>query len=159
MEKDDYDLKAEYEKARKGRDLPEYKELTDDFDIEKLNEKESSYLLRDIRRILAEKISAYMQLFDTLTNSSSSSLFILSMIKKIDKDVREKINKNYKILSKFQIISMKLDTIYDESAEANFIKEFCAKWQEMKKEIHDLIGSLGKGIEENKEERKGGYFG
>ncbi|MFA5060834.1 MAG: hypothetical protein WC494_00775 [Candidatus Pacearchaeota archaeon] len=159
MEKDDFDLKEEYEKTRKKYNLPAYEDLASNFDIEKIGEKESSYVLRDIRRIIVEKISAYMHFFEGLINPSSSSLFVLSMIKKVNKEIQEKVNKDYKVFSKFQIKSMKLDTIYDESSEADFIKEFYDKWQEMKKGIYELIENLGEDIDNGKEERKGGYFG
>jgi hypothetical protein len=159
MEKDDFDLKEEYEKIRESYDLPGYDELGEDFDIEKVGKEESSYILRDIRRVIVEKISVYMHFFESLINPSSSTLFLLSMIKKVDKEISKKVNKDYKVLSGFQIRSMKLDTIYKESSEADFIKEFYAKWQEMKKEIYELIENLGENIEEHKEERKSGYFG
>jgi hypothetical protein len=160
MKKEDYDLALAYKKLEKKYNLSKYRELSQDFDIEKLDERESNYLLRDIRRVIIEKISAYMHLFEMLINPSSSPpLFIFSIIKKIDKDTREEVNNYYKTLSRFQIESMKLDTIYNENSEADFIKEVFNKWQEIKKAVYELIEKFSESSKENKEERKESYFG
>jgi len=159
MKKDSYDLISAYEKLRKKYSLPEYRELSQDFNIEKLNEKESDYLLRNIRKVIDEKLSAYMNFFEIIINPSLPTLFIFQIIKKIDSDIRKKINKNYKVLSKFQIESMKLDTLYDEKSEAGFIKEIFSEWQKLKKEIYDLIENFEYNLEENEEGRKESYFG
>jgi len=135
------------------------RELSQDFNIEKLNEKESDYLLRNIRKVIDEKLSAYMNFFEIIINPSLPTLFIFQIIKKIDSDIRKKINKNYKVLSKFQIESMKLDTLYDEKSEAGFIKEIFSEWQKLKKEIYDLIENFEYNLEENEEGRKESYFG
>jgi hypothetical protein len=156
---DGYDLRDEYKKIQNQFELPEYKEVSDDFDIEKLSDKESEYLARDIRRTISEKLSGYMHFFELLINPASPPLFILSALRNIDKQTKDKLGVLYKKISKFQIESMKLDTIYKEDAEAKFINDVFLEWQSMKKEIYCIIDSLGVNMEEGGEERRCGYFG
>jgi hypothetical protein len=157
---EEYDLKLEYNIIKKKFKLPIYSEMAQDFDIEKLNEKESDFLLREIRRAIGEKLSGYMHFFEILINPSSSPpLFLFSVLKSIDKQTRDKVNLIYKILSKFQIESMKLDTIYSEENEAKYVKEIFIEWQKQKKEIYKIIEKFKENLDENLEERKGGYFG
>lgn len=155
----EYDMITEYNKLREKFTLPEYKPLADDFDIEKLNEKESDFLLREIRRAIGEKIASYMHLFELLLNPSSPPLFLFPILNSMSKETKEKINSMYKVFSKFQIESMKLDTIYEEKSEAEYITKIFNEWQNLKKEIYKIIETFEGNIKENEEERKGGYFG
>ncbi|MFA4960308.1 MAG: hypothetical protein WC548_01460 [Candidatus Pacearchaeota archaeon] len=159
MENHEYDLKLEYNKVKEKFKLPIYSEMAEDFDIEKLAEKESEYLVREIRRAIVEKLAGYMHFFELLINPASSPLFIFSVLKSIDKKTRDKINSIYKKFSKFQIESMKLDTIYNEENEAKFIRDFFKEWQILKKEIHKIIEMFEANIDESSEEKRSGYFG
>ena len=49
------ELKKEYEKLKKKHNLPIFKGMNEDFEIEKLQEKETELLLREVRRIMIEK--------------------------------------------------------------------------------------------------------
>ena len=155
----DYDIKLEYNKLKEKFTIPPYKELAEDFDIEKVNEKESDFLLREIRRAVGEKISSYMHFFELLINPSSPPLFLFSVIKTINKETKDKINSMYKGLAKFQIEAMKLDTIYDEKDEAKYINDIFDEWQKLKREIYKIMETFECNIEEIEEVRKGGYFG
>ena len=160
MNEDKFDLAGEYEKFRGKYELPEYSLLTEDFDIEKIYEREAiEHVLREIRRAIGEKLTAYMHFFETLINPVSPPLFVFPIIKNLDKPTKEKINELYKEISRFQVESMKLDTIYNEKEEANYIKIIFKRWQKMKVEIFKIIDGFEKKIDENEEEKKGNYFG
>jgi hypothetical protein len=150
-------FKEEYEGLE--YDLPNFEILAEDFDIEKAYEKESSFLLREIRRIIVEKLSAYLQLFETLMNPSSPPMFIFRFLRKISEKDRELIKRLYDDLSKYQLWSVKLDTIYSEENEAEYIKSAFSEWQKLKKEIYDLIERLEKEEENQPNNSKSGYFG
>jgi hypothetical protein len=156
---DGYDLREEYKKIQEQFELPEYKEISEDFDIEKLSDKESEFLVRDIRRTISEKLSSYLHFFELIINPSSPPLFIISALRSLDKQTKDKSTVLYKKISKFQIESMKCDTIYNEDSEAKFIRDVFLEWQSMKKEIYCIIDSLGVNMEEGNEERRCGYFG
>ena len=75
------ELKIEYNLL--GYKLPNFQELLDDFDLLKICEKDSGYLLRDIRKTIIEKLSAYLQLFELIINPISPQLFIINLYYKI----------------------------------------------------------------------------
>ena len=140
-------------------ELPRFKQLTEDFDVEKVFEKESSFILRDIRHAIVEKITAYSQLFETFQNPGSSPMFVLSLLKNTNEKNKEEITEIYHKLAKIQVDSIKLDTIYSEKNEAVFIKETSDTWQGMKTKILELIEELEKETNKDSQASARGYFG
>ncbi|MBT3642830.1 hypothetical protein HN604_01765 [archaeon] len=149
----------EYEELREKYSLPEFDKLAEDFDIEKVSEKESTFILREIRRMIHEKLSAYLSLFEMLVNPSAPPMFMFGVIKKMNGDHKELIKKVYENLVKLQISIMKLDTVYSEKSEAEFIIRSFSEWQDMKVKIHDLIDSFEQNVEKNDSLKKTSYFG
>ncbi|MGK0208934.1 MAG: hypothetical protein ACI83O_000194 [Patescibacteria group bacterium] len=133
-------IKEEYEELK--YELPDFEKLCEDFDVEKAFEKKSSYLLREIRKLISEKLGGYLQLLETIMNPGSAPIFILTAIKNLTKKDRETAKKLYAEFSKSQIVSIRLDTIYNEDEEAKFIKQTFEKWQTIKVEICDLLKKL-----------------
>jgi len=54
---------------------------------------------------------------------------------------------------------MKLDTIYNETAEAKFINDTFDTWQELKPTIHKLIENFKTSLETDDNSKKRSYFG
>jgi len=139
-------------------DLPDFDGLMEDFDNEKVFEKESSFLLREIRKMIVEKLSAYLQLFETFMNPSSSPMFVYSVLRNISEDDREMIKDLYKRLSEYQLRAVRLDTVYNEEKEAKFILESFNDWQKLKHEVYGILERLEKGEDEKSESSKGAYY-
>ncbi|MBT7101942.1 hypothetical protein HN935_00335 [archaeon] len=159
MEKDDFDFEAVYNELAQKHSLPEFQKIAEDFDIEKIQDKESMFLVREIRRTINEKIAAYLHLFETLINPSSPPMFVFSIIRNMSETDKETIKKIYKALSRTQIEIMKLDTIYNEKEEAKFINEAFIIWQEFKPTIMKLIENLETNFETDDISKKRSYFG
>ena len=159
MENEELDFESIYNEIKEKHNLPEFIRLAEDFDIEKISEKESIFLIREIRRTINEKLSAYLHLFETLINPSASPMFIFSALRGINGDNKEKIKDIYKKLSKLQIEVMKLDTIYSEKSEAEFINKSFEDWQELKKTIFNIIEKFDENIETEDDTKNRGYFG
>ena len=158
MEDKDIDLEPLYNEQRQKYNLPSFKEITEDFDIEKIQEKESNFLLREIRRIINEKISAYLHLFETLINPTAPPMFVFSILRNVSAEDKELSKQIYKELSKTQIEIMKLDTIYSEEAEAKFINEIFNTWQKLKPTIYKLVENFEASIKEDDTTKKRSYF-
>ena len=139
-------------------DLPDFDLLIEDFDIEKVFEKESSYLLREIRKLIVEKLSAYLQLFETFMNPGSSPMFVYSVLRNISEEDRELIKDLYKRLSGYQLRAVRLDTVYDESKEAAFILEAFNDWQKLKHEVYGILERLEADSGEKGESGKNAYY-
>jgi len=149
----------EYEELGKKYGLPEFEKLAEDFDIEKVAEKESSFILREIRRMIHEKLSAYLSLFEMLINPSAPPMFMFSVLKKANGESKEIIKSVYKELTTLQITIMKLDTVYSEKSEAEFISYSFKEWQKIKPQIYDLVESFEKSMDQSDNLKKTSYFG
>lgn len=162
MEKPDHnveEVKDHYEELKEKYALPGFENLAEDFDVEKAAEKETSFVLRDIRRVISEKMSAYLHFFENIMNPASPPMFIFTILKSLPQKDKDKIKELYKQIAKLQIQAMKLDTIYTEEAEAEYIKTSFTIWQDMKKDIHSLIESFDKSFSSESNVTSKGYFG
>jgi hypothetical protein len=155
---EEFEFEEYYAELKKQYDLPEFVALAQDFDIEKIAEKETGFLAREIRRTINEKITAYLHLLETLINPSSPPMFIYKVLKSISASEKEKIQGFYKTLSRIQIKTMKLDTVYSEKDEIDFINETFKIWQDMKVEIHALFESFEKNFENGSASKERSYF-
>jgi len=152
-------VKEKYRKIEEKLSLPSFEKLHEDFDMEKLLEKEEGLLIRDVRRVIAEKVAGYLHLFETLINPTSPPMFVFAFMKNLsDKDKKE-IKDIYKELSRLQIQTIKLDTVYEEKNEISFIKKTYSEWQGIKKKVYALVEIFEKEFEKNSETKEKSYFG
>ena len=151
--------KTQYDLLKGKYGLPGFDLIARDFDAEKILEKETNFIVREVRIAIGEKISSYLHLFETLINPSAPPMFIFAVLRNLNSENKEAIKKIYKRLSKFQVEMMKLDTIYDESSEVLYVKKAIKEWQNLKVEIYNLIENLEKGLEEDNGSKNRGYFG
>ncbi len=158
MENDKFDFKAAYDELKQKHDLPKFEKLAEDFDIEKIADKESIFLIREIRRAINEKITAYLHLFETLINPNAPPMFVFSILRNSSDKNKNIVKEIYKMLSKIQIEAMKLDTIYKEDIEVKFVNETFSTWQELKLRIYKLIENFEANFEENDTSQNRSYF-
>lgn len=151
-------LKAQYESLRKKYKLPEFSKLNEDFEIEKIQEHETDFLLREIRRTIVEKIAAVLKFLEIIVNPNEASpAFVFAMLKEMKPDMKKGIERMYKELSSIEISSITLDLDYGEKNEARFIKEQCKNWEKTKKELKAMIKNLDSMWKGEKEKKS--YFG
>lgn len=158
MENEEIDFKLLYNELKEKHSLPDFQKISEDFDIEKVQDKESSFILREIRRVINEKISAYLHLFETLINPTAPPMFVFSILRNVSPEDKEIAKEVYKTLSKTQIEIMKLDTIYREESEAKFINDIFNTWQKLKPTIYKLIENFGASFKEDDTSKKRSYF-
>ena len=159
MENEDINFKEIYGELAQKHNLPEFKKIAEDFDIEKIQDKESTFLVREVRRTINEKIAAYIHLFETLINPTTPPMFVFSILRNISTEDKDTIKKIYKALSRTQIEVMKLDTVYNEADEIKFINETFIIWQELKQTIYKLIERFESSLDEDDPTKKRSYFG
>jgi len=138
-------LKIDYDIFRKKYNMPEFEKLSEDFEINKIGEKEGDFLLREIRKSIVEKVASFYSLFESLINPNSPPMFVYSIIKNLNEQTKESIKIIYKKLSKIQVRSIKLDAIYSADEESSYINSVFSEWQSLKKEIYEIV----KGFEES----------
>ncbi len=152
-------LRKNYEKLRKKYSLPGFEELNEDFEIEKIDNKDSLTLSREVRRKMIEKNLSYFKFLEMFLNPSSSPIFFHALISHMDSKSREKLEKLYFKLGKFELDSVGLDNNYSEDGDAKFIKNLFKEWQEIKNEFGEIINSLERVWEKEIEEKDRGYLG
>lgn len=158
--KDSYldELKKNYLKVQKKHNLPSFDELNREFHIEKISE-ESDYLIREIRKFIAEKFSNYLRFIETLLNPVSPPIFIYSVIKSFGEKERMNLNEIYKKLAKNEVFLIELDLNFDEEKEAQFIKESYKIWKDIKKDLLKIIEVIKKNWDSKSEVNGKNYFG
>jgi hypothetical protein len=152
-------VRENYNLLSKTYSLPDFEKLREDFDIDKTIESGDSFLLRDVRRTIIDKLSGYLHLLEGLINPANSPMFVFSFMKNLSDKDKIEIKEIYKELSKIQIAAMKLDTIYSEKTEAIAIQQYFSDWQKLKKRVYSLIENFEKEFEKISEEKNKNYFG
>lgn len=152
-------LKKRYSELQSKYDLPKFEELNRDFYIEKLAEIETDLLLREVRRMVGDRLANYMRFIENLLNPVNVPMFVFSMVKMIRPDEKTKLSEHYKELMKNEIRFIRRDIEFDEQKEAEFIKESFDLWQKLKKDLANLLGRIEKRGEDKTEGDSRGYFG
>ena len=153
------EVKKNYEKFQNKYNLPSFDKLNEDFQIEKIAENETDYLLREVKKVMADKFYNYLRFTETLLNPVNAPIFVFSIIKSIDAGKKKKLNEIYKKLAKNEIRIIEIDLIYSEKKEAEFIKESYELWQEIKEELMDIIKNVKSNWDNKLEGKSKGYFG
>jgi len=153
------ELKKEYEKYRKKYNLPSFSDLNQEFEIEKLQEKETEFLLREIRRAISDKIAAFLRFFELFLNPQAAPVFILAVIKTLNNKDKIIIEKIYHDLVNFELTSITLDIDYNEKKEAEFIKQIFKKWHTLKGELKEFSKIIDRMKTKDKQKSRKSYFG
>jgi len=152
-------LKKDYAKIRKKYGLPEFNRLNEDFGIEKASESESDFVIREIRRIMIEKVYNYFSLIETLLNPSNTRMSLMSAAKTLGVEDREKLSRIYKKIASIEIELIEVDVDFSEKREAEFVKEIYKTWQEIKEDILHTARTIKKNWNNKSESVGKGYFG
>ncbi len=152
-------LKKEYEILRKKYNLPDFKDLNEDFHIEKIAEFETEILIREVRKFMGDKMLNYMRFIENLLNPVNVPMFIFSIIKLLDTEEKKGLSEIYKEFMKKEIQFIELDLEFDEKKEAEFIKNAYGFWQRIKKDMLKIIDKINKKWDDKFEVNSKGYFG
>jgi len=153
-------LKANYEDYRKKYGLPSYKELNEEFEIEKLTEAEGTELfMRKLRRVLIDKIIYLLRFLESFLNPQNAPMFILVILKNLKEGTGKVVEKLYKEGCDLEIKALTLDVSSTEKQEAELAKEIIKRWGSMKKEIEDLYKEVARAWEVSEKKEIKDYLG
>tara|TARA_Y100000310_G_scaffold337938_1_gene426264 strand:- start:1562 stop:2050 length:489 start_codon:yes stop_codon:yes gene_type:complete len=158
-ESDLENLKKDYKKIQKKYNLPDFEKLNKDFNIEKSAETETDYLIREVRRLIAEKFSNYLRFVETLLNPINVPVSIFSIVKTLGTEEKNKLTEIYKKLLRNEIDHLELEISFSEEKEAKFIKESYEMWLEIQKDFIEIIKIIKKNWDNKLEKNNKGYFG
>jgi len=152
-------LKKEYKILQERYDLPSFEELNEDFQIEKATESETDFILKEIRRYVTDKFFTYLRFIESILTPTDGPMFVFAIIKTLGIKEREKLIELYKKIAKIEVDLIELDIEYSEEKEANSIKRYYEMWQEMKKELLEIVEVIKKNWDNKIEDNGKGYFG
>ena len=152
-------LKKEYEKLQKKQKLPSFEEMNEDFYIEKIAENETDMLIREVRRMVGDRLANYMRLIENLLNPVNVPMFVFTILRMIGPEEKKKLSEIYKKLVQNEIKFVERDLEFDEDKEAEFIRDSYKLWQEIKKELAEIFEKVEKHQDNKTEENNKGYFG
>jgi hypothetical protein len=160
MEKDELkELKKDYRKIQQRYNLPDFIDLNKDFQIEKIAETETDFLIREVRKYLADKFSNYLRFIEAIINPVNAPMFVFSLIKSTTDEEKKELRDIYKKLAKIQIDVIELDIEFDEDKESEFIKKSYKIWGEIKKTVLKIIDNSRKNWDNKVPTNGKGYFG
>jgi len=151
-------LKTEYLELHKKYSLPSFQEMNEDFYIEKIAESETEMLIREVRRMVGDRLANYMRFIENLLNPVNVPMFVFSIIKLLGIEEKNTLQEIYKKLIKNEIKFVERDLKFEEEKEAKFIRESYDLWQEIKKELATIFEKIDKNWEIKTEENSKGYF-
>jgi len=156
VEKDIAYVKKEYEKVRQKYSLPSFEEMNNEFEIERLLERDTELFIRRLRRAVFEKISHMLRFLELMINPQSAPMFIHGIIDSISNDTKKIVEKIYAEGCKIEMRSFALEMISNEKDEIEFIKDIIKKWVDMKKNVEKLNQEIDRAWikKEEKEEKK-----
>ena len=152
-------LKKDYKKLQEKHNLPDFDDMNRDFQIEKIAEIETDYLIREVRKCITDKFSNYLRFIETILQPINVPLFVFSVIKSIGVDEKNKLSEIYKELAKFEVRVIRLDVNLSEEKEADFVNDSYKLWQEIKKDVLDILDIIEKNWDNKVEINNKGYFG
>ncbi|MFH1711150.1 MAG: hypothetical protein ABH840_02455 [Nanoarchaeota archaeon] len=152
-------LKRDYGKLAMKYKLPDYKILNEEFDVEPLAERETETLLREIRKIIMDKIIAYLRFTEMLINPSNAPMFFFAILKGINSDDKKLLEEVYAKLGRLEVGVIVVDNDYSEQGEADFIKHVFSEWADIKKNMRIVAKALQSGWDKKREKRDKSYLG
>ena len=151
------ELKLKYAEFKLKYNLPEFFELNKVFEVEEVN-VETDFLLRNMRKVISEKIAGYMRFFEVVLNPSNAPMFFFNFIKKLNNQDKEILGNLYEKLGYIELELIKMDFDYHEEKEAEFIKKIYIIFEEITPNVLGILDKMG-GNGNSKKEDKGSYFG
>jgi len=130
-------IKETYNKLQKTYKLPKFEDMNNEFEITAIENKD--FLLREIRRKIAEKIEVYIKTLEGLMQPEPT-ITNLHEIRALDE--KEQV---YQLFKKLMIIDRtNIETSIDEDDKktADFINKCWKQWSDIKKSFLKIVKEL-----------------
>jgi len=150
-------LKREYDILEKKYKLPSFKELNENFEIDKI-ENESELILRSIRKIIMEKLINSINFLEFLINPVNAPRMYMNYLKNISAKDKEMIDNIYSAFAKISLDSLDLEINYSEKNEAELIINVNNLWNEKKSDFSRILNHI-KNPEPQEARKEKSYFG
>ncbi len=152
------ELKKRYSELEKKYKLPTFKQMNENFEIEKIS-LESEFLLRVIRKIMMDKVLSFLNFIErVITNPAGLPRIYYGYIKAMDNGDKTELEKLYDSLGGLSLDAFKLEVFTSEKEEAEMIKKGFQTWQSAKPELMKVAAKM-KTPESQAVRKEKSYFG
>lgn len=150
-------LKKSYSTYEKKHKLPSFKELNENFEIEKI-ERESDILPRVLRVVLMDKVMATQRFVESLLAPQQAPRMLYKYLKSMPTEDKQQLDKIYESFAALMLKSLSLDIEYKEDKECAMVNEIYSVWTSSKKALHAIVANIQNPSEkENKKDKS--YYG
>lgn len=139
------EFKKFYEEIKLKYSLPSFNDLNMVFDIGRIR-RDSGNLIRDIRRVMMEKIVYYVRLVEVMINPPQASPIMLMLLKDINAEDRKIIDSVLNSFVELEIASHKLDVSSSDNDESKLINHINSVWGKKKDEVMYLVTILERNL-------------
>ncbi len=157
MNDDKININEEYNKLKYK--LPKFEDLDYEFEISASNIKDKTFLIRNLRRRLNDKVIFYCRIIEGLLYPNGNNITGMLEVKAFNEQEKERISKIYKKLMEFERESLSLDVNPDEKKEAEFINNLFKEWKKFKEEMIKVTEKMKESWHLEEKEEKDIYFG
>lgn len=151
------ELKIQYGELSKKYGLVDFSELNEMFDIEE-TDTETDFLLRKIRRVIADRIASYLRFVELILNPSNAPMFFYKLVQKLEEGDKIILSEIYERLGNFEIEIIGLDLNYNEQNEVDAIIKMHKIFSEVKGNLLEIIKKLSNGVTKKRDLNRS-YFG
>jgi len=152
-------LKEKYKVLQVKYNLPLFEDMNREFQIEKITDFETDFILKEARKYITDKLFGYLRFLESIITPSNAPMFVFAIVKTLGAQERERIMELYKKISKIEVEVIRLDLEYFEQLEAEAVKRYYLFWQEIKKELIEIVEIIKKNWDTKVEDSGKGYFG
>jgi hypothetical protein len=152
-------FKEKYKEFQLKYNLPDFSELNEEFQIEKVSDNETDFFLKEIRACISEKFFSYLRFLESILTPTDAPMFVFAITKAIGTPEKEKMIHLYKLISRLEIEIIELNLTYSEQKEAETIKNYNLLWKQVKKEFLEIVEVIKKNWDNKIEDTGKGYFG
>ena len=150
-------LKNNYEVLVKRYKLPLFKELNENFEVDKID-KDTECLLRLLRKVMMEKIVNSLGFLEILLNPVNTPRLYANYARSMSIEDRKELERIYSVLGELSINSLDLEIDYSEKKEADMINSINGAWNSVKPGFRKILTNLKiPAGSSNKKEKS--YFG
>jgi len=158
MEKENFNLKEEYDKFAKKYKLPEFEIIDEDLELSLSIEKQK-FLLKNIRRRLHDKLAFFARILEGVIYPNTSSLVAMQEAKYFTDNEKSEMSKIYKKIVSIERASNVLDIESSEKEESSFIIATYKEFKSIKKEIKSITEKMVNSWNKEDMPESEGYFG
>ncbi len=152
------DLKKQYELLAQKHTLPDFTEMNELFEIDRID-RETDTLIREVRKVMLEKIMSYIRFLEMMIHPASAPPMFLVFVKQITPEERKTMQAVYNACIELELAALKLEIEYDEQKEAALILATHTMWTAHTDNMHKIIGIMEKNWKGTAPKNGKSYFG